>query len=253
MSEQSLTLYSFPIEILRLVEYREELIAGEYEIFDREERAFAIEECEQRIATLTELQPAKVDSFCGFLRECERREQVDTAEAERILRRAQQWKERRRYLVGRAIAAMQATNQAKLEGQNSTLALRDNPPKVEIQQEALLPAEFRRTTVTLDQQIWNLIEQALEKAGAPILFSHLRVALNAGKTEPKKLEIARVLKSTEPCLRCCGSGGFERKQFEGQRQIGTEWLDCEDCKGIGSIPRGVPGARLVSGIRLEVK
>lgn len=246
MSEQSLTLYSFPIEILRLVEYREELLAGEYEL-EPAARAQVAEECEQRIATLIEMQPAKVDSFCGFLRECERREQVDTAEAERILRRAQQWKERRRYLAGRAIAAMQATNQKKLEGQNSTLALRDNPPKVEVTQEALLPAEFRRTTVTLDHLTCEMIVAVLRKAELISLANTLMVALQTGKTEPKRAEIAKVLKSTENCSQCEGTGVTLIPGVD----VGPQM--CQDCKGTGSINRGVPGARLVSGVRLEVK
>lgn len=118
--------------------------------------------------------------------------------------------------------------------------------EVEITDEALLPAEFRRTTVTLDQEMWEKIIAALDTLSHGGIKMALTMAVSAGNTEPKKSEIARVLKSAEPCGKCGGSG----KMYA--RRMSCEMKDCEDCKGSGSVSRGVPGAVLKYGVRLVV-
>lgn len=119
--------------------------------------------------------------------------------------------------------------------------------EVEITDEALLPAEFRRTTVTLDQQTWEKIIAALDTLAHGGIKMALTMAVSAGKTEQKKAEIARVLKSTEPCFRCGGSG-----KIVSPIQLAETLEDYDACKGSGQRPKGVPGAVLKSGVRLVV-
>lgn len=246
MSEQSLTLYPISPVLLEQVQYREELLSGEYELDDAQ-RAAAVTEVEQYIVQLIGAEPAKIDNTAAFMRECLRREEVDSDEADRLYERSRMWRKRAAYVQERVVEIMQTIGAKKLEGQHSTLALRDNPAKVEVVQEALLPAEYQRTTVTLDQQTWEQIERTLGRV-EPTLAQVLRMALANAKTEPKRAEIAKVLKSSEKCRKCGGAG-----ETCPLGPSDAPMNKCEACKGSGSVPRGVPGARLVSGVRLEVK
>lgn len=243
MTEQSLTLYDILVEPLRDVELRLELVAGEYELTP-EERTEAIAECEMRIAAYFDATPVKVDHTAGFLRECTRREEIDKAEADRIYARAKSWKAKREYVELCVIRALQAVGKDRIEGRHSTLALKKCPPSVEVAQEALLPKEYCNLKITLPESVWQDIIDAIDN---PALCYRLEMGTIGAHAEPMKAEIAKVLKSTEPCSKCGGEG-----QINPGDSIAPE--PCDQCGGSGQVPKGVAGCRLITDkVRLEVR
>ncbi len=247
MTEQSLTLYSIETELLELMEFREDLLSGDAYADGEEERRECIQVTEERIAEYIAREVQKVDGIAAMLREFKRREQIELDEADRIVKRARRWKERHAGLEARCIEVMQASGKEKLEGQHNTLALRKNPPAVEIAQPELVPEEYQTITITLPFAMWADFQETYE-------FSDSREAkmiklAKVGPPTPMKAEIARVLKSTEPCPKCKGAGVIKPYMAD-EGEVGK---DCDQCGGSGKVPKGVPGCRLVSGVRLEVR
>lgn len=265
MSEQSLTLLGIETALLELIQYREDLYSNS-DVSD-EERPELLNAADQRVKEFVLREVKKADGLAYNLTEFRRRvgkcsdrdwkeESAVDLEIKRLKERKARDLARYEYLEAVTINAMQFIEQMegrkRIEGECSTLALRDNPPKVEVTQEALLPAEFRRTTVTMDQLSWDAIVSILEGSGRTIPAEVLRKALARGTTEPVKSGIARVLKSSEKCMSCGNDAGLNPGMVwitENHDETGP----CPICKGAARIYRGVPGARLVSGVRLEVK
>ncbi len=248
MTEQSLTLHDILVEPLRLLEMLEELQERD------EGDDGSIAEIELALSAYIEATPAKVDNFAGFLKECEDRSEIAQREGERLIAIAKRWGSRKKYLEYRAIQAMQIIGKESVDGKFNTLALRKNNPSVEITQIGLIPMEYRRATITLDQETWEQIGKCLSNTKQHMLAQLLAGALLASKSEPKKAEIARVLKSTEPCPKCEGGGKIGLiTHDEQQRPIASTWEVCDQCDGSGKVAKGVPGCMLKRSVSLEVK
>jgi len=247
MNETSLTLYDILVEPLRLMEILEEIQENDDEDYEDGVRAELIAETEQAIDKLIELQPTKIDNFCGFHRECEKRAEIDKEEGERLIARAKRWESRKKYLEVRAIQAMQAAGKERIDGQHNTLALRKNPPSVEIAQPELLPAEFLKLSVTLPVTTWSDIYEILHPHEEEATV--LKDAMAVKCSEPMKADIAKQLKASDLCPKCGGKRLIESGQTTGPARL----ENCDQCGGSGRIPRGVPGARLVQNVRLEIK
>lgn len=249
VTEQSLTLYDIQVELLRDVELRQELIAGEYELMP-EERTEAIAECEMRIAAYIDATPGKVDNTTGFLKECTRREEIDKAEADRIYERAKAWKAKREYVEECVIRALQAVGKERIEGRHSTLALRKCPSSVEVAQPELVPIEYNRVVVKLPMPLWEACRRwAMRDEELSKKMMHVGIP----EVEARRGEIAKVLKSTEPCSKCGNDAGLNPGRIWTTPDH-DETGPCDRCGGSGQAPKGVAGCRLITDkVRLEVR
>jgi hypothetical protein len=242
-------LYSIETQLLELIAYREDLLAGEFEIDDAERKEL-IQVAEQRIQDYVAKEVAKVDGVASMLREFAKREAIEKEEAQRITARAKRWAERKERLESMCVSIMQSMGKDKLDGRHSTLALKKCPPSVEIAQPGLLPYELRRIDISVPEDLWNAIIAALFDIRRDLwerIADHKQTKLV--NFAPMKAEIGKVLKSKEPCSEC-GGNGTERLS---DPAIGVVTENCGRCGGTGEVSKGVPGCRLVvDKVRLEV-
>jgi hypothetical protein len=126
----------------------------------------------------------------------------------------------------------------KFESARGVITLRGNGgvQPVEITDEAMVPNEYWRVTVTMSYDLWSTISHEVT---GPTLG---RMCTISERREVSRSLVAEAL--AKPCGTCKGD---------------TEWtgtsdddIRCPDCGGTGT--QGVPGARLVSrGTSLQVK
>jgi hypothetical protein len=80
---------------------------------------------------------------------------------EKILDKVTGWIERSLVMLGRDPKDKTRRRWLKLEGESSTLGLKNLPASVEIDDEGQIPTAYRRTTVTLPTALWERIVDAL--------------------------------------------------------------------------------------------
>ena len=158
MSNSDLTLYNIESELAQLVSLREEMA-------ESGEDTAAVD---QQIAEYAAREITKVDGIRAYLRHCDFMEDGAKAEAHRLQELASLWAARKARLGAIVLRVMQDNGLTRLEGRTGTLAVRANPPKVEVQEDLdLLPVEYVRVVPETRQPDKKAIAAAV-KAGEAV-------------------------------------------------------------------------------------
>lgn len=224
----NLTLYDIEVELLGLLQFREEL-ASDPEITPEELRD-SLEACDAQIREYVGREIKKVDGIASMLREFEAREALTKKEADRIYDQAAKWRKRREVLESITMWSLQSFGRTKIEGKTSTLSLKRCPASVDIAQPDILPDKYKRRSITINEDLLKRIITAL-----PAELALALMGTNASVMEPLKTPIGDELK----CPVCQAKSALREK--------------CQACGGTGESKSGVPGARLVTDkVRLDV-
>ena len=232
MTAPNLSLYNIETGLLELLAFREEVMSDpDASPTEQQETAARID---QQIREYVTAEIRKVDGIAHYLREFERRAEIDRAEAKRIIDRARGWEQRHDRLEQVVKDVMLMTGNQKLEGEHNTLKLRTNPASVDVRQPELVPYAFQRITITMTLALFDKLRRFL------MLESHdLSAELidtKKGEPEPIKSTIAEELK----CPAC--------------RNLKAKREKCAECGGTGLSKQGVPGCVLVqNGVSLQVE
>jgi Siphovirus Gp157 len=116
-------------------------------------------EAEAEIARFLEAEVRKVDGINGYFTQCESQQAAAKSEIERLRARASMWENREERVRSYVQRVMEQGGYKKLEGRTATFLLRAVPASVVIIDEALVPEEFKRTTVTV-----SIDKAAIKKA-----------------------------------------------------------------------------------------
>jgi hypothetical protein len=156
-----LTLYGISDDLVAL-----------FETYDMCETDEARAECEAEIRKTIEAQIRKVDNFNRFFSHVQSQRDLATKEIERLKARKAAFMNLEERLEQYAIRVMQSLGLRKLDGQTSKLTLRTNQPAVEVDDEELVPAEYKtiKQTITVDKRA---IKSAID-AGEEVPGVHLR-------------------------------------------------------------------------------
>lgn len=106
-------------------------------------------EAEAEIARYLEAEVRKVDGINGYLVQCEANRGACKAEIERLKDRIAAWDAREDRVRKYTQDVMERFELKKLEGRTATFSLRSVPASVVITDEAEIPEEFKRTTITV--------------------------------------------------------------------------------------------------------
>lgn len=162
----SLTLYSLS-----------ETLSALLDSLDLCETSEQIAECEADIERTALALVHKVDDFSQFLAHLQSQQVLATQEIERLKSRRQYLLRTQDRLEQYAIRVMQQQGIRKLDGDTSRLSIRNNPPAVEITDEAQVPVAYKivHTTVTCDKRaIKGAIDHGIEVPGATL---HVGISL----------------------------------------------------------------------------
>ena len=189
MSEE-LTLFDIETGLLDLLREREELIEGTgLGVDEGVDRLKAVATLDLAIREHVAAEIRKADGIAYYMREFEARQEAEEAEVARLKERAEKWKKRRERLEEITIAVMRAAGKDRIEGQHNTLKLRKNPPSVEVSQPDLVPEDLMRRTVTVTEEQFQKIVQAIPD-------------VKRGNAEPIKSEIGKRMKAGEAVAGC---------------------------------------------------
>lgn len=114
----------------------------------------------------------KIDGCCRILAEFDRRNESCKAEMDRLKKRAQSITNRTESLKNYMLDAMRATGQSKVETDLFTVAIRKNPPKVEILDEDDIPERFieiRTEEVVRKKEIVEALKAGEEVPGCSLV------------------------------------------------------------------------------------
>lgn len=128
-------------------------------------------EAEADIARYLEAETRKVDGIAGYLAQCETQQNAAKAEIERLRARCSAWEAREDRVRKYVQDVMERFGDKKLEGRTATFLLRAVPASVVITDEAAIPEEFKRTTVTVSvdkMAIKKAINAGADVAGADL-------------------------------------------------------------------------------------
>lgn len=106
-------------------------------------------EAEAEIERYLEAEVRKVDNISSYIAGCERQAQWLKEEIARLRDRIGMWERRGERVREYVKRVMQQSDTAKLDGQTATFYLRAATPAVVISDEAAVPEEFKRTTITV--------------------------------------------------------------------------------------------------------
>jgi hypothetical protein len=134
----------------------------------------------------------KVDSYSRLMAFFEAQQTSMKGEKLRLDRRMKYWQRQADRLEQHAAFALTLVNpdhkgRLRLEGNHSTLTLRDNPVKVELHGKILdLPEEFIRVTVTMPLLTWMRIgdRQLVDKIEYDAPLEPIRKAIEGGREIP---------------------------------------------------------------------
>lgn len=116
-------------------------------------------EAEAEIARYLEAEIRKVDSVAGYLAQCAAQQLAAKAEIDRLRERMNAWESRESRVREYVQRVMEQFGERKLEGRTATFMLRAVPASVVITDEAEIPEEFKRSTVTI-----SVDKKAIKKA-----------------------------------------------------------------------------------------
>jgi len=155
MSTPNLSLFQIETELLELLRFREDVVSDAD--MTSAEQADSLEGIDRQIDDYIRREVQKADGIAAYLRECEARAEALKDEAKRIKERADAWTARMDRIKAGVLRVMRLIGKTKIEGHKSTLAIRKNPPSVEIRQPDLVPDEYLRVTVTMPAETWKKI------------------------------------------------------------------------------------------------
>jgi len=136
-------------------------------------------QCEAEIEQTVKAQVQKTDDFCRFLAHLESQEGLATAEIDRLFARRHALTRTRERLERYAIYTLQSMNLKRIDGTTSRLSLRQNPPAVEITDEALLPGRYKTVVqeVKIDKRA---IKEAIQ-SGSDVPGANLRSGISLSR------------------------------------------------------------------------
>src|SRR5215475_1927658 len=126
------TLYAITDELAALM--------NSYDLCETESERSA---CQGEIQAVVEKLVKKVDGCAHYLAHLESQSSLASAEIDRLKKRRDYFEHMLDRLRGYIIRVMQMQNVKKLDGETNSLALRQNPPSVEITDLDLVPAEYK--------------------------------------------------------------------------------------------------------------
>lgn len=116
-------------------------------------------EAEAEIARYLEAEVKKVDGISNYLSLCASQQLAAKAEIDRLRERMNAWESRESRVREYVQRVMEQFGERKLEGRTATFMLRAVPASVVITDEAEIPEEFKRSTVTI-----SVDKKAIKKA-----------------------------------------------------------------------------------------
>lgn len=128
-------------------------------------------EAEAEIARYLEAEVRKVDGISGYLSICEAQQRAAESEIERLKERISTWESREQRVRDYVQNVMERIGSKKLEGNTATFTLRAAPASVVVLDENDIPAEFKRTTVTVavdKKAIKKAIDEGRDVPGADL-------------------------------------------------------------------------------------
>lgn len=128
-------------------------------------------EAEADIERYLEAEVRKVDGINGYLSTCDNQQGFAKAEIERLRTRMSLWENREERVRRYVQDVMERLGLKKLEGRTATFSLRAVPASVLILDEAEVPEEFKRTTVTVSvdkKAIKKAIDEGRDVPGADL-------------------------------------------------------------------------------------
>jgi len=144
-----------PNESLMAIEERLQMLLDSEEFIDPADpnadklRAMVAEE----IAATLEAELTKVDGVANYLTWLETHEEFCGREIARLAARKAKFEKRRERVEGMVIGLLREHKERRLEGHTTFLALRKNPPSVEIVNEDEIPNEYKTAVITSEMQI----------------------------------------------------------------------------------------------------
>ena len=105
-------------------------------------------QAEQEIDLYLQMEVKKVDRITSYLAHLESQQAMAAAEIKRLQERKRSAEKAQERLEASVMRVMTLWGMAKIEGRTSSLVLKTCPASVEVINQALVPAEFIRTSVT---------------------------------------------------------------------------------------------------------
>lgn len=247
----SMSLWNIEQGLADLMEQREELLANDpFDNLDREAHAARLVDIDLAIAEYVKAEVRKVDNIRGLVKHLEMIRDAAWKESDVMKNRAQAADRQLTVLKSAIQVTMEEMEWRegklrKLEGKTGSISLKGNGGRqpVVITDEALIPEEYKRVTLTFDAGTMPALVAYLKLVGSGAVGSGWRVTM-----EPNLTAIGNAL--SEPCAACDGSGSTPEDR-EGLRSYRLD-LPCSACGGSGK--NGVPGAILAPrGQHVEVK
>lgn len=235
----TLSLYQIEVQLQQLIEARDEAEA------EGDSQAVAV--IDQEIAAYASREVRKVDSIANYIRHCEAQAELASAEAARLKEAAGRWAARAERLEQATLAAMQAHGVRVLESATNRLTVAKNGGVEPLETNlASLPPEFCFVNGKIPLP---LIHDFLDYlAGRNEDRQKLLAGLSSG-ARPDDSAIRKALAERVPCPECSAVGTLDRPKTSGDTVRA-----CEKCNGVGTVPREVPGARLLPrGVHLRIK
>lgn len=246
-SAPSMSLYKIDLELLALLQAREDL-QSDTEMTAQEIEA-SVNALDSQIANyLPQALANRADEVANIIRQFEAMDEVDAKEMARVRERRQLRIQAREYLERRVLDLMTRADQKRIDGQHVTLFRKKTPASVDVVQPDLVPDPYKRVAVTLTLDLWSRLLSHLmpTEKGAP-LFGEL-MECKASAPEPMLSRIKAELQ--QPCPECSGQGKLPMIKF--QTNLADAVLVCPGCGGSGK--NSVPGCRLANeNYRLEIK
>jgi hypothetical protein len=143
VAERLPTLVDLTIEQMHLMTLLHEV---EDETWIDEERA----DLEQRLDTANAQMLTKIEHYAGLISKLESWAGLDDAELDRIKRQRDKKRRSSEWLRARLQEHLHRTGQERIETGRYTVALRTNPPAVQVLEPQMLPSEYTRTKITVD-------------------------------------------------------------------------------------------------------
>lgn len=132
-------------------------------------------EIEQGFAQYLEGAAEKRDRVAEFIQYCEGMAELAKAEVKRLQARQKRFEATVERVENMVLRVLDAFGVSRLEGKTHTLKKRKCPASVEVTDEAQIPAEFKRITVTLPLVKWSaLLSEAPEQLREQITKSGLK-------------------------------------------------------------------------------
>lgn len=159
----------------------------------------AIAEFEKQMEPAFERALAEVESFHAFVAKLDADAAACKVELDRLQKRKKSLEAQAERLRDYAIRSMRATGITRIEAPTVTLALRDNPESVVIENESLIPPDLVWVRPKITAQVWYYIKRKSHKDEefAKDVGEGIWLADQNLSTEPAKAEIKRLLLAGE--------------------------------------------------------